>query len=364
MDDPISAVTAEQPDRVYAGLAAGAALAWSGPRHMWVAVRPEVVREVLDDPSCLVRPSDARVPPSLVDTRAGEIFGRLVRMTDGDDQARTKRAIVTALDSLDPAIVRAAARGAAAMALADRRDDRFPYVVSAYALGRLFGVSDEDLPELASLAGDFARCLNPIAGDHDVAAGVRAAERLWPVISGIVAGAEAGPLTMALNRSFEREGLAGDTLVANMIGFLFQAHDAVAGLIGNTVVHLSRTGDVWSGSLRDIVTEVAHSDPAIQNTRRFVARDTVIAGRPVRAGDAILAVLAGVGQGAGACPFGHGRHACPGAGIALMIAIEAVDALVRSGTAVAPAGSVTYRPSTNARIPELGYTPPRELSKR
>jgi cytochrome P450 len=120
--------------------------------------------------------------------------------------------------------------------------------------------------------------------------------------------------------------------MANLLGLMSQTYEATAGLIGNTTAALARDCDLRrraSGDdalLRRVVQEVLRHDPPVHNTRRYVAEDGIVAGQPMKAGDAILVVLAG---GQLAIPalharphsfdperpdktcftFGHGRHA-------------------------------------------------------
>ncbi len=122
------------------------------------------------------------------------------------------------------------------------------------------------------------------------------------------------------------------------------------------------------GLLQSVLLEVLHYDPPVQNTRRFVARDGVVAGRRMREGDAVLVVLAAANRdpAANADPerfdpfrkdrriftFGAGVHACPGEALALTIARAGVERLIRTGFDLERfAATITYRPSANVRIP-------------
>ena len=59
----------------------------------WVAASAAVVREVLENPACFTRPTLDRVPEALRAGRMGDLFGPLVRMSDGPARrtARTRR---------------------------------------------------------------------------------------------------------------------------------------------------------------------------------------------------------------------------------------------------------------------------------
>src|SRR5207248_11257992 len=111
-------------------------------------------------------------------------------------------------------------------------------------------------------------------------------------------------------------------------------------------------------------------DAPVQNTRRWVAADGVVAGRPMKSGDAILLVLAAANHDAAvntsperfdpgrrertAFTFGVGSHACPGEAIAAAIALAGVQAVLAAGLdPERVAGDVRYRPSANVRMPRL-----------
>src|SRR5262249_46970121 len=103
---------------------------------------------------------------------------------------------------------------------------------------------------------------------------------------------------------------------------------------------------------------------------RFLVEDGMVAGQRMKAGDAILVVLAAANRDPLANPdpdrfdifrkdrktftFGVGLHACPGESLAITIAKAGVEQLVTTGVALEPlVMPVTYRASANVRIPLL-----------
>ena len=120
--------------------------------------------------------------------------------------------------------------------------------------------------------------------------------------------------------------------------------------------------------LEQVVLETLRFDPPVQNTRRFVARDGVVAGEAMQESDAILVVLAAANRDPAANPdpdrfdpfrkdrriftFGAGGHACPGERLATTIAQAGVEALLRAGIDpnASPASSPIV-PAANLRIP-------------
>ncbi|HEX3128002.1 MAG TPA: cytochrome P450 [Thermoanaerobaculia bacterium] len=362
--DPVAAVTHAEPYPYYADLVARAPFERHSGLGLWVAASAEAVTAVLTSDLCRVRPAAEPVPKALLGSSAADIFARLVRMTDGPAQQALKRAVLAALGSLDGAAAAGPSREWA------RRLEPTPFEqafrLPAYVIGSLLGVSAGDLPELARRIGDFAPALAPGSPPDTVERGREAAAVLLDLL-------RSRPANGLLARLADEARNAGrdeeDVVLANAVGFLFQAHDATAGLIGNTLLALAARPDLRDPDLLgQVLPEVLRCDPPVQNTRRFVARDGLILGRPVKEGDAILVVLAAANRDPAANPdpdrfdafrkdrrlftFGIGPHACPGETLATTIAQAGVEAMLRAGLDLeALAGRFTYRPSANGRIP-------------
>ena len=158
-------------------------------------------------------------------------------------------------------------------------------------------------------------------------------------------------------------------------GLLSQTCEATAGLLGNSIVALRREPGLHEGwlagqsSTTDIVAEVARHDPSVQNTRRFVAEPTTVAGTRLAAGDTILVLLGSAHRDPALNPmpdrfdlarterrllgFGHGVHACPGQALAQAIAAAGLQTLrdTRLRTRQALPAQWRYRPSANGRMP-------------
>ena len=303
--DPIAAVTHPNPYPYYERLAAERPFERDERLGVWVAASAEAVTAVLTSGICRVRPTAEPVPNALLGSSAGEVFGQLVRMNDGPAHQALRGRVQTLLGSMDAS---GPSREWA------RRLPPDPAVIAfrlpAYVIGSLLGV--KDLSRLADLVSDFAPALAPGSSPEQVERGRAAAGHLLDLLPD-----------------------------ANRIGFFFQAYDATAGLIGNTLLALaSEPGDV-----QETLLMVLRTDPPGQNTRRFVAEDGIVAGRSLKAGDTVLVLLV-------ATPFGIGPHACPGERIAMTIAQAGIEALLEAGIDLQRlARNVTYRPSANVRIP-------------
>lgn len=364
--DPITAVTHADPYPYYAELVAARPFERDASLGLWVAAGAAAVTAVLSSDLGRVRPPAEPVPRGLVGSPAGEIFRHLVRMNDGPTHVRLKPGVSARLAMLDPARVSEQARtwahhlaGELDLPAHDERVEDFAFRLPVYTVAALLGVAPDALAPAAAWVGDFVRCLAPAATPEQVERGKAAA----------------GELTRLFCALMRRDAL--DPTVANSIGYLSQAYEATAGLIGNTLVALGHHPELRArigaepALLRAVVREVVRHDAPVQNTRRFIAGDGVVAGQALREGDAVLVVLAAANRDPSVNPhpdrfdpqrrdrqaytFGLGAHACPGEALATAIAEAGVAHLLAAG--VEPerlVERVTYRPSANTRTPLFG----------
>lgn len=361
--DAIAAVTDPDPYPYYAELVARRPVHRDEALGLWVTASAEAVTAVLTSEACRVRPPAEPVPRALVGSPAGDIFGHLVRMNDGATHMRLKPGVAARVSSIDPArVIEQATRWAHQLAeeldpaARPERLAEFAFHLPVYAVAGVLGVAPDALPQAAAWTGEFVGCLAPGATSEQLERGKAAAGHLAALMAALL----------------RRDGL--DALVANTVGYLSQAYEATAGLIGNTLLALARQRDVRERARTEpdllpwVVREVARHDSPVQNTRRFLAEDGVVAGQSMAAGDTVLVVLAAANRDPAANPdperfdplrrdrriftFGLGAHACPGEAMATAIAQAGVARLLAAG--VDPerlAGGVTYRPSVNTRIP-------------
>jgi cytochrome P450 len=368
MTDVITAVRATDPYPYYDRLRRERPFHHDPGLGGWVAADAAAVRAVFADEAFGVRPADQPVPAGLAGTPAGDVFGALVRMTDGSDQATLKPVVGAALSRADAGTAASVAR---------RRTREVLDTGSADALSRLLGeVPVGVVGELCGLAPEvdvgaataaFVSGLPPTATEPEQQRAASAATRLSELLGPALETGRglAGELAAAARAA----GVPVDARVlANAIGLLSQTYDATAGLIGNTLMAWRRDPRQVVGA--DFVLEVARHDAPVQNTRRFAHADTTVLGTPVRSGDAVLLVLAAANRDPAVNPeperfrpgrrspvlftFGLGRHACPGRALAVVVATavigEAIDAGLRPDRLPS---EPTYRPLANARIPEL-----------
>ncbi|MFE2268786.1 hypothetical protein ACFXB4_06060 [Streptomyces lavendulae] len=388
---PVEAVRLPDPYPFYARLVAERPFAFDEALGAWVAADAAAVRAVLGSGVLRVRPVAEPVPAGLAGTAAGEVFGQLVRMTDGAATARLKGAVAGALARADTAYAGELAARFTREALAGGGEvpyEELMFGVPARVVAVLAGLTGGADREAARAIADFVRCIPATVGPEDreaaAVAAVRLRELLGPVLdsaaatgpeaaagsaAGIREGYGAGRahgLLAELVRAADREGLVDlGPLLSNAIGFLSQTYDATAGLIGNTLVALARGADAPdTGAL---VREVVRHDAPIQNTRRFAAGAFTHAGSTVEPGQQLLVVLAAANRDPAVNPdphtlhpgrvnpviftFGAAAHRCPGEPLAVALATAVVTELRTAGwsTTATPA----YRPLANARIPLL-----------
>ena len=388
--DPISAVTAPDPYEFYSELVADRPLYFDDRLHLWVASSAEAVAAVLANPRCRVRPVCEPVPKPLVGSVAGDVFGSLVRRSDGERHRALKNAVERAFESLPLPTVERAARGQVrTFAAPDRAPadgsavTRFAFRFPILVIAALLGVSESSSSDIAEATQAFAVGLAPDSDTRQRTTGSAAAERLRALIARHVSTASTDTdvsLLETFRRAARAESIDEHHIVANALGFLFQTCDATAALIGNSLVSLGRRPDVLERvthepqDLRATIEEVARFDSPVQNTRRFAETAGIVAGEVMQAGDAVLVLLAAANRDPAANPdpdrfnlqrpdrrlftFGLGAHACPGRVVAVAIAAAGVRHLLEEGVDPRPlAAAFSYRPSVNLRLPIFSSVP-------
>ena len=372
--DAIAAVTHPDPYPWYAALRRGPALIYDEGPRLWVASRAEIVRELLANPALRVRPASEPVPRAIAGTPAGEVFGRLVRMNDGAPHAAHKPVLQRALAGLD---LQAAHAGVMKIATripaASLSDACFALPVAGVA--HLLGFADEELPRISDWMRDFVACLSPLSTAAQLQAASEAAQALMARFEQHVAAQPAREGTLLAAVRAQAPDDHSRALLANLAGLLSQTCEATAGLLGNSLVALARepglarTVESRPRQLGALVREAARHDPSVQNTRRFVAETTIVAGTALAPGDAVLLVLGAANRDPALNPapatfelgrsdrqtlgFGHGAHTCPGQALACTVAASALESLLAGGvdTASLRERGWGYRPSVNARLP-------------
>ncbi|MBK5512679.1 cytochrome P450 [Pseudomonas sp. TH15] len=359
--DPIIAATHADPYPYYAQLRAEGGLVFHQGLKLWVASSADAVAAVFAHPDCQVRPLSEPVPKTIVEGLAGEVFGRLMRMNEGEPQRCPRSAIEPGLALIDRNEVQALVNARLITPDAEGLSKamfRGPVCVVA----ALLGFSPAQGRMISELTADFVACLSPLSSQAQLDAAHGATEQLRGYFIELLAKTDSA-LLAAIKQRFEGDA---DTMIANLIGLCSQTHEATAGLIGNALVALRRHPELLGASMDTLMAEVQRFDPSVQNTRRFVAAACEIDGVRVEAGDVILVLLASANRDPAldeqpdsflldrpnrrSFSFGSGRHQCPGQVLAMEIACATVREILDHGVNLERL-AWHYRPSLNGRIP-------------
>lgn len=380
----IEAVTHPDPYPWYSRVVRERPIAFDDELGCWVAASAAAVTAVLEAQACRVRPGNEPVPNAISGTAAGDVFRHLVRMNDGERHCPLKRAISASLDSCDARVVREAAL--ASMGPIEETTGAGPdslhsiaYRLPVYALGSILGLNRDSLETTAGRVGEFVAVISPGASAEALERGALSAARLMEsMLQRLdVAPMNAGGLLGELAGAADRFGVTSrEVIAANAVGFLSQSYEATAGTIGNAIIALARHPAVAVSLLnrpelvRPFVSEVLRYDPPVQNTRRYVCEEALVAECSMKSGDTILVLLGAANRDPRAnrqpdrfdidrtvrkhFTFGVGAHGCPGAAMASTLAEVVVEwILERELDLEAFAGPVAYRKSANVRIPVL-----------
>lgn len=369
--DPLEAVSHTDPYPYYAQLAARPGLHFEPRLGLWIAASAASVREVMLHPDCRVRPPAEPVPVAIAGGAAGQVFGALVRMNDGERQRQPKLVLQRALAGVDAGLAERRAAEIGRRLWRDGALASWVFETPVSTMASLIGFPDQQLATLAAWMGDFVACLSPFSSGAQIAGAHEAAQELMASFTALLQAArrEAAPQSDSLLHQILAEADAvgwddAQALLANLVGLLSQTYEGTAGLVGNSIIALARSpGGERAGpeGAAELVRAVGRSDPSVQNSRRFVAQSCEIGGARLEAGQAILLVLAaanrdpaGEGQEFG---FGVGAHACPGETLARVIATGAMRAFMGTpARATLPSLAWSYRRSANGRIPEFTQT--------
>ncbi|GIH11928.1 cytochrome P450 [Rugosimonospora africana] len=329
------------------------------------------VRAVLLDPRFGVPP----VPRTAATSGIAWLRAHVSRFSAGADHERRRALAIDELVRIGTGTLRqrAAQRTAAVLAATGVPVDLMATVARTVPVGVLaeaLGVTDSDQSGSARLAP---------RDDPDQSADKSGSARLAPrddpdqsvtadvaLVSGAYfPGSDAGPLVdAAVARLVASFGGVADEATAARIGLLVQACDATAGLIGNTVLALSRHR--YPDPTDAVVAETLRYDPPVRAMSRVALAPAWIDGRQVPAGTAVRLDIAAANRDpdvfrdpdhfdparperARHLTFGEGLRPCPGSGHAFALAVGVVDA-VRNHQLIE--AGVDLDPSANLRVPD------------
>ena len=278
---------------------------------LWEARDPALVQALLADTRLGVRPPAQALPPHLQGRPFGQVFGRWLRMRDDPGHRPAKAQVSAALDALPDDELRTHARQQAQLAFAAGWNHGL-WATSACTMASLAGLPVPDLAAQRSLLGrlgDMAAALRPDAMPAQLDAADAACE--W--------------LLHALSRPL---GLPPKDEAANRLALVWQSYEAGAALIGQGLIRLASEPALRQAhTVAAWLPELQKRPGVVLITRRFALRAMQIGEVSLQPGDGLLLHLSGSEEALG---FGHGPHRCPGARLALNIAVMALEQVIAS----------------------------------
>jgi cytochrome P450 len=362
---------------------------WSGPVGAWVLTRYDDCALVLRDRDRFTtEPRAARGPraAALARYRESAPLGDAPTLgtTSGDEHARL-RAIVNPL--FTPAAARAA-RPDIDRVIEDLLEELAPGhtvdIVEALAdplpkrvmLG-LMGVPAEDAPMVRRWFATIELVrTNPAVPPALVAeaktARAEATAYLRPYFAG---GLPRGSVLAALMRAAGAEGGLGmDEILSLAVHIATVGTGPAAGAIANSVAALVQHPGPMEALRRrpELIPYALHEllryDTPTHTVPRLAVQDTQLAGRRVRAGDMLLAMVGAANRDPAVFPepdvlnlardarrqlgFGQGEHICLGAPLARVITEAALTALLKRFSRIEPVGAPEYGTNFELRLPE------------
>lgn len=381
MSNPLFSVmqAAMQPNPYpyYTALQQGPVLPYDTDSGCFLASRAEVIAEVLQHPAARVRPVAQPVPAALQGHCCGEVFAALLRMTDGPQQQQLKAILQRQLANVAPAQLTVLCQAVLSDVMGPKlaeptKINRLIYQLPVQVIAQLLGMQPAAATCAATAIADFVRCLPAHADAADIRDADSATIQLQALIHDCLQ--DATSWSAALSREFG--ATANQFASANLLGLLSQSYEATAGLIANSLIRCylqPELAPVDQMQALLFVREVSRFDPPVQNTRRFLAQDAVIAGQHLPAGSIILLLLAAAGrdpqhwatpdqfrpydrfcfsEGKTDLSFSLGAHQCPGRQLAEQIAATALLLVWLQFRDCSQSAELrwTYQPSVNGRL--------------
>ena len=255
----------------------------------------------------------------------------------------------------------------------------YTYPLPAMVVGAMLGIPEADLDRFKSWALDIVFLVGSGSPTAELA---RAAEghfaEMREYLRSLVAARRAAPgddLLSAMIAAADDEGrLSEDEIFANATFLMTAGHETATNLLSNGVLTLIRHPDQFERLRRDpalipsAAEEILRFESPVQMTPRHAVEDGELAGRKVRAGDALLLFLGAANRDPARFPdpdrfdiaradnrhlaFGFGAHFCLGAALARMeLRIALAHVLDRLPGLELAVDDVAWQPTIDFRGP-------------
>ena len=247
-------------------------------------------------------------------------------------------------------------------------------------LGQLLGVSllESEGAQLKQWCDDFllpfGRDVNTLSSD-ELARVKAAAQGLHGFVDTVLSRRTADGTDDVVGRLLAGESqdrLSEQELFANIVLLLIAGHENSTSLIGNGAAMLLELPDIraelaqdssrWPAAIEELMRLVSPN----QFIRRQAREDVILGEQTIRAGDAVMLILAAANRDPGAFPepdrfvfdrpnrqtvaLGHGIHYCLGAPLARLEGRIALQTVFERWPAVRQAGDLVYANNFNVRL--------------
>ena len=362
---------------------------WNEQMGLWLLTRYEDIRWALGEP----RLSSTMPPPAghsadgssdLLADMSTFVKSSLV-FTDPPDHTRLRRLFIAAFV---PSVINELAapismitnrmldEHADSLDLAAHLAEPMPIAV----LGQLLGVSllESEGAQLKQWCDDFllpfGRDVNTVSSD-ELARVKAAAQGLHGFVDTVLSRRTADGTDDVVGRLLAGESqdrLSEQELFANIVLLLIAGHENSTSLIGNGAAMLLELPDIraelaqdssrWPAAIEELMRLVSPN----QFIRRQAREDVILGEQTIRAGDAVMLILAAANRDPEAFPepdrfvfdrpnrqtvaLGHGIHYCLGAPLARLEGRIALQTVFERWPAVRQAGDLVYANNFNVRL--------------
>lgn len=338
---------------------------WDPFLHSWVITGYDEVMQVLHDFSARCAPEPAQLRAMGLDmlTPAAELLVRQMLFLDPPDHTRLRALAQSAFTTtrveamrnhiqeitdrlLDPVVPRKHTELLADLA------EPLPSIVTA----EVYGVPVEDYRKLKAWSVDFGQMLSNLQLDPDNAGHImhsvnEMVEYFEAAIRRPASESRPGLVQWLANAEVNGDRLSAAEMVANLIITMVGAQETTTNLIASGILSLLRNPAELARLREDpailpsAVEELLRYESPSQKTARKALEDTVIAGKTIRKGETVIAVMAAANRDPRRFPdpdrldltrpdnrhlaFGWARHFCFGAPLARIEGAIAFSTILR-----------------------------------
>jgi len=361
---------------------------WNEQMGLWLLTRYEDIRWALGEP----RLSSTMPPPAGHSAGSSDLLADMstfvkssLVFTDPPDHTRLRRLVIAAFV---PSVINELAapismitnrmldEHADSLDLAAHLAEPMPIAV----LGQLLGVSllESEGAQLKQWCDDFllpfGRDVNTLSSD-ELARVKAAAQGLHGFVDTVLSRRTADGTDDVVGRLLAGESqdrLSEQELFANIVLLLIAGHENSTSLFGNGAAMLLELPDIraelaqyssrWPAAIEELMRLVSPN----QFIRRQAREDVILGEQTIRAGDAVMLILAAANRDPEAFPepdrfvfdrpnrqtvaLGHGIHYCLGAPLARLEGRIALQTVFERWPAVRQAGDLVYANNFNVRL--------------